>query len=175
MRSVNTTDRRVDLFFEVRDRPTVVREVVYKNAPFELKELESATGLRPGRRLDVGDNRNACVELTNFMKQQGYYFANATLEEGDKEVHERVVFNVVAGPQVRMRDIAFVGHGDWTSAEKLAEAIATKQPFSAHGATCFVRMPLMPTPKHWSACSTITGSWTPSRLRALLASRLPAG
>lgn len=112
------------------ETPSKVREVAYQGAGrFELAELEGASQVRPGRPLDLNANRLACGAIEDYLKDQGYHFAVVSLLEGDNEKDTRVVFDIDAGPQVRIGAIRFTGFGDWTSADKLAELIQTKQAF----------------------------------------------
>jgi outer membrane protein assembly factor BamA len=113
-----------------RKHRNTVREVVYQGAgQFDLRELDQITRLRPGMPLDPRANKTACEEIEGYLKERGYHFAAVSLLEGDDEKHERVVFDIDAGPQVRVRDVGFAGCSDWTSAAKLAEVIKTRQAF----------------------------------------------
>ncbi|HZZ79316.1 MAG TPA: outer membrane protein assembly factor BamA [Gemmataceae bacterium] len=132
-----TTDGRFNLYFEVQEHPSVVREVIYKHAKHvDLKELEGLTRVHPGMPLDRWANRTACFELQEHLKKQGYYFANVSLEEGYDENHTRVIFNITEGPKLRVSNVSFVGHSELATSARLNTQVETgKAWFGAFGGT----------------------------------------
>src|ERR1051325_3558370 len=116
VRTVPTTDGRVNVIFMAREFRSVVREVVFKHANhLDTKELQSMTRVQRGMPLNPTLNILARNEIADHLRKQGYYFANVSLEEGDKDGDERVVFNVTEGPKVRVRSIRFTGQQDLAS------------------------------------------------------------
>jgi outer membrane protein assembly complex protein YaeT len=126
-----TPDGRLNLYFEVLEHANVVREVIYKHAKHtDLKELEDLTRVHPGMPLDVYANRNACFELQDHLKKQGYFFANVRLEEGNDEHDDRVIFNITEGPVLRVSKVSFVGNHEFVSAARLNTQVETSKAFA---------------------------------------------
>lgn len=125
-----TQDGRVIVNFYVRERPNVVREIVYKHAKHvSAKDLDGIVKVRKGLPLDKTQNRLACYEIQDYLKKKGYYFANVTLEEGYEDSHTRVVFNITEGPIVRVRSINFTGQGELANAARLRTQTETSRAF----------------------------------------------
>ena len=126
VKTVPTPDGRINIYFEVREYRNVVREVIYKHAKHEdLKDLEEQTKVKPGMPLDVYLNKNACFELQDYLKKQGYFFANVRLEEGWDESHDRVVFNITEGPVLRVSKVSFVGQSELATSARLNTQVET--------------------------------------------------
>ncbi|MBI3407880.1 MAG: BamA/TamA family outer membrane protein [Planctomycetes bacterium] len=124
VREERTNDGRVIVYFHIDEHPNLVREIVYKNNNhISEKEIESITRLRKGMPLDPTLNRNACVEIEDYHKSNGRYFAKVTLEEGDKPGDSRVVFNITEGPIVKVRDIRFSGNKELATDARLRTQI----------------------------------------------------
>jgi outer membrane protein insertion porin family len=125
-----TGDGRVNVIFVVREFRHVVRDVIFKHAKhINVKDLESITRVRRGMPLDKDLNQITCYELQEHLRNQGYYFANVSLEEGQHESHDRVVFNITEGPKVRVRHINFVGQKELASEERLRTQIDSSRAF----------------------------------------------
>lgn len=130
VKTTPTPDGRLNLYFEVREYRNVVREVIYKHAKHEdLKDLEDQTKVKPGMPLDVWANKNACFELQEYLKKQGYYLANVALEEGWDESHDRVVFNITEGQVLRVSKVTFVGQSELATSARLDTQIETGKAF----------------------------------------------
>jgi outer membrane protein insertion porin family len=130
VRTVPTTDGRVNVIFLAREFRSVVREVVFKHAKHvDVKELEGMTRIQRGMPLNPTLNHIAQHEIAEHLRKQGYYFANVTLEEGFHESHERVVFNITEGPKVRVRTVSFVGQKELASEARLRTQIDTSRAF----------------------------------------------
>lgn len=119
-RDETTSDGRIILTYHVVEHPNVVRDIVYKHANhISEKDLESITRLRKGIPLNPTWNKQVCFEIQEHLKKQGRYFANVTLEEGDKPTDNRVVFNITEGPVVRVRSIQFTGNNELATNARL--------------------------------------------------------
>jgi outer membrane protein insertion porin family len=119
-RTEPTADGRVIVYFDVQEHPSVVREVIYKNARhLSDKELDNLTGIRKGAPLDKTVNQLACYKIQEYLQKKGRLLSNCTLEEGFDESHDRVVFNITEGPIVRVRSIDFTGNKELASAARL--------------------------------------------------------
>lgn len=125
-----TGDGRVNVIFVVREFRKVVREVVFKHAKHtDVKELQKMTRVQRGMPLDKGLNQLACYEIQEHLKQQGFYFANVSLEEGFDDSHDRVVFNITEGPKVRVRHVEFTGQNELATSARLRTQIETSRSF----------------------------------------------
>ncbi len=123
-------DGRVQVFFEVQEYPSLITEIIFKNAGhISDKDLEGMVRLRKGTPLDPTTNRNACFEIQDYLKKKGRYFASVVLEEGDKATDSRVIFNVTEGPIVRIRDIRFEGHHELAGDSRLRTQMDSERAF----------------------------------------------
>lgn len=131
VRTEPTPDGRVNVTFLIREFRSVVREVVFRHAKHVTpKDLEGVVPrIRRGMPLDPTMNKLACIEIQEHLKTQGYYFANATLEEGWHENHDRVVFNINEGHKVRVRNVNFIGQKELASEARLRTQIDTSRAF----------------------------------------------
>ncbi len=130
VRTDPTTDGRLNVIFVVREFRSVVRDIAFKHAKhITSKELEGMTRIRRGMPLDPALNQLACYEIQEHLRNQGYYFANVSLEEGFHESHERVVFNITEGPKVRVRSIHFVGQNELANEARLRTQIDSSRAF----------------------------------------------
>src|ERR1043165_2214842 len=95
VRTEPTTDGRVNVIFEVQEYKRVIGDVIYQhNKHVSTKELEGITRVRAGMPMNRDQIQLACHEIESHLKQQGYYFANVKLVEGNEAYHDRVVFNI---------------------------------------------------------------------------------
>ncbi len=130
VRTEKTTDGRVIVIFQVREHRGVVRDVIFKHAKHvDTKELANLTRVKRGMPLDKGLNQLACYTIQDHLQKQGYYFANVSLEEGQEDGHDRVVFNITEGPLVRVRNVEFTGHKELASAARLRTQTDTSRAF----------------------------------------------
>ena len=107
--------------FRIEEYPNVIEEVIFRNANhISQKELEKLTpNIKRGMPISPWANESACYRIQAYLKQDGRYWANVSLEEGDKLTDHRVVFNVTEGPHVRVRSTNFVGNDTLASGERL--------------------------------------------------------
>lgn len=117
------TPSGVVIYFVLQEYPNLVQEVIYKNANhISEKDLEGMSRIRKGMPLDPVTNKQACFEIQEYLKKKGRYFANVTLEEGDKKTDHRVVFNVSEGPVVFVGSLNFQGNS-FVTAQRLRTQI----------------------------------------------------
>ena len=108
----------------------VVREVIYKNAHhIAKKELDELSGIRPGAPLDLAANKTACFNIQDYLKKKGRYWAQVTLEKGDKAGDDQVIFDVTEGPIVRVRSTNFVGYQTQAELAELRKLIEMGRAF----------------------------------------------
>ncbi len=101
-------DGRAIVVIRVQEKPELTGVSVEGNFEFDTEELFDvlpAPG-QPIDRFEIDRGRDAILDL---YRDEGYYFAEVTIDEGLLE-RERVLRVVVSeGPQVRIRDISFEG------------------------------------------------------------------
>ncbi|MBI2805149.1 MAG: BamA/TamA family outer membrane protein [Planctomycetes bacterium] len=132
VKTVATSDGRVDVIFVVKEHRSVVREVIFKHARLgDIKEMKNLTRtrIRRGMPLNKELNQLACFEIQDYLKKQGHYFANVSLEEGQNDGDTRVVFNITEGPKVRVRSVEFTGQKELASSARLRTQIETSRSF----------------------------------------------
>ena len=121
-------DGRVNVYFDFQELPSVVQEVIYRNAGhIKPKDLEEMSRVRKGAPLDPTTNKNACNAIQDALKKQGRYFATVTLEEGGQPTDKRVIFNITEGPKVRVRHVNFTGHDELATSGRLRTQTDTKR------------------------------------------------
>ncbi len=124
-----TPDGKVIVHIIVEEHPTVVREVIFKNAHHaKPEELENLTGVRKGMPLNPSQNLRACYEIQDFYRKKGRLLCSVNLEEGRGPGDQRVVFNVCEGPIVKIRKIRFTGNDTLATQARLRTQIDSKQP-----------------------------------------------
>ncbi len=112
--------RRVKVVFHVDEYPNVVQEVIYRHAHHaKPEELEAITGIKRGLPLNPGTNLKACLNIVDYYKKEGRYFASCNLLEGGNPSDTRVVFDITEGPIVRIRHIWFTGNDTLASSARL--------------------------------------------------------
>src|SRR5262249_1400304 len=123
-------ESRLIIFFEISEFPTIVQEVIYKNAHhISVKDLEEMTRIRKGMPLDPTLNKKACYEIQDSLRKEGRFFATVNLEEGARPGDNRVVFNISEGPIVRVRAIDFTGQEALATAARLRTQVDSSRPF----------------------------------------------
>jgi outer membrane protein assembly complex protein YaeT len=114
----------VVVHFHLEEHPSVVREVLYRNAHHVRPEvLDKITGIRRGMPLNPAQNRRACFEIQEHYRREGRLLASVELVEGGDPADTRVVFNITEGPVVRIRNIRFTGNSTLASSARLRTQI----------------------------------------------------
>jgi outer membrane protein assembly complex protein YaeT len=110
VRKVERPGNKVIVQFYCTEYPSVIQEVIYKNA-HHLKpdELEALTGLKKGAPLIPAQNQQARIAIQNRYIEDGRLFTSVILEEGGRPGDRRVVFNVSESPIVRVHGIHYTG------------------------------------------------------------------
>jgi outer membrane protein assembly complex protein YaeT len=123
---VRTGPNSVKITFIVEEFPSLVREVIYKNAHHASNDdLDGVTNIRRGLPLNPTANQGACRNIVEYYKNEGRFFASCYLEEGGTPGDSRVVFNITEGPIVRVRNINFTGNDTLASSARLRTQIDT--------------------------------------------------
>jgi outer membrane protein assembly complex protein YaeT len=119
----------VKLNFVCVEYPSVVREIVYKNAKhLKPDELDNLTRLRKGMPLNPALNRQGVQAILQRYKENGRLFASVVLEEGGQPGDTRVVYNITEGPVVKVWSVSCVGE-TFVGQQRLKTQIDTSRPF----------------------------------------------
>ena len=108
------TDSGSVLIFRVHERP-IVRRVEFRGVPetslnfnaIKTKHLESWTGLKVGSPFDHLANREAVKRIEQEYKEKGHYHVKVQLLKGGEPSDREVIFQIDAGPKVRVQDRTF--------------------------------------------------------------------
>ena len=121
-------DGQVQVFVKVRELATAVKEVKFLgNQHYSESELLELIQVKRGQPLNPPMNQLAAQTILSKMREDGRAYAAVELMEGTKVGDERVVFNVVEGPVVRVRGVDFRGNKT-ASSGRLATQILTSGP-----------------------------------------------
>ena len=104
------TDKGTVLVFHVIERP-IILEVQYLGAEFfKEKDLAKVTGLRPGKPMDPGFNKEMARRIESKYREKAFPFASVELAEGGVRGDTRVVMKITEGPRTAIDKIAFEGN-----------------------------------------------------------------
>jgi len=99
------------LYVLVSEVPGIVQSIEYNGGNHAKKDdLELATGVKRGSPMNPFMNQLACQSIERYYHDKGRAFAQCSLREGSQASDERVVFDIIEGPVVRVSGIDFVGN-----------------------------------------------------------------
>jgi outer membrane protein insertion porin family len=102
-----------------------IRGIRYKgNTNIQTKDLEDIAALRTGESIDPFRINLAKTQIEKLYHDRNYPFAHVEISGEDLARTGEVVFNIVEGPLVRVRKVAFIGN-DHFSAWRLKDQIKT--------------------------------------------------
>ncbi|MBY0460860.1 MAG: hypothetical protein K2V38_26370, partial [Gemmataceae bacterium] len=127
--TTNETDGRITVTVVVSELPSTIQDIVYRGAQHISGDtLRTLTGLRRGDAMNPYANETARAAILRKYQEDGRYYATVELAEGGKPTDSRVVFDIVEGPEVKVRDVEFVGNFGATSG-RLKTQLVTKRQF----------------------------------------------
>ena len=104
-------DGQVTVFVHVKELVNTIQEIHYVGAQhLSDDKLHELTQLRRGSPMNPTMNQLAAQAIRNKLIEGGRYYASVQLAEGTKISDQRVVFQIVEGPVVRVRRVDFVGN-----------------------------------------------------------------
>lgn len=119
-------DGRLIVYFNFRDFPSVVEEVVYQGAKhLSQDDLDKLTNLRKGMPLNPTANKLGCQAIVRKLNEQGRPFASCDLLSGSQAGDTKVVFNITEGPKMGVRGVSFSGN-KFASSGRLVTLINSK-------------------------------------------------
>jgi len=102
-------DRGVVVVFDVQEQRSVNRITFRGNRGVEDSALRNAVDLRPGEAIDPFRLRLAESAIETLYRERSYPFARVSIARGPLEERGDLVFEIVEGPNVRVREVDFVG------------------------------------------------------------------
>jgi outer membrane protein insertion porin family len=129
---IDETPDGLVLVFVVKERPIVQRVVFRGNKKIKLKYLEAWTGLKAGSPFDYVANQEAVRRIEQEYRDKGYYFVKVTLTKGSQPGDREVVFDIVEGPKVQVKERNFQGNQFWSDA-MLRKNLISKEAFLLWG------------------------------------------
>lgn len=106
-----TQDNKIIVYFQLKELPGVVREILYLGANHLKKDdLEATTGLKVGVPLNPWATQRARQAILAKYQEKGRLSASVDILEGDKVGDTRIVFSITEGPVAKVGAIDFVGN-----------------------------------------------------------------
>jgi len=106
----NESGSKVNVYFLIRDFPSVVQSVEYRGAKhLKDEELNTLTMISRGKPLSPVANKLACQAIMRRYQEMGRPFASCELLKGHEPGDTEVIFNITEGPIVRVNGVAFEG------------------------------------------------------------------
>ncbi|MEZ6143674.1 MAG: outer membrane protein assembly factor BamA [Zavarzinella sp.] len=107
-RTVELPDQRIQVILYVKELPNMITDIKYLGADhLSVKELDELTGLRRGMAMSPQRNDQARLNILRKYQEKGRYHASVTLREGNRVTDQRVVFDIVEGPKIKIREVDF--------------------------------------------------------------------
>ena len=91
-------------------------------------ELQNLCGVRRGEPMNPLANELGRVAIQRRYQEDGRYYASVELVEGSKPTDQRVIYNVVEGPKVKVAGVDFRGV-ERASTARLRTQLMTKREF----------------------------------------------
>ncbi|MGB7158872.1 MAG: BamA/TamA family outer membrane protein [Tepidisphaeraceae bacterium] len=122
---VDPTATGVIVRFQVSEQKQVKDIRYLGNTKVETEALKQVVDLKVGQSIDAFRISMARRAIEDLYKDKNYPFANVTVDQDALTRDGVVIFNVVEGPNVRVRRVAFVGNRSVTS-DRLKSVAQTK-------------------------------------------------
>ncbi len=103
-----------------------IRRIAYRgNAEIDTLTIQSAVDVKEGESIDRFRLAIAKQAIENLYKEKNYPFAHVEIDAAALAQRGELIFSIVEGPNVRVRNIDFVGAKSFTES-KLKSQIETK-------------------------------------------------
>lgn len=106
---VEPTERGVVVVFQVTEQRQITEIAIRGNLAIDTQTLLSATNLNVGDAIDRFRISQAQQSIQRLYQSRNYPFAHVEVEPEPLSAEGRLIFNVVEGPNVRVRNIVFRG------------------------------------------------------------------
>lgn len=118
-------DGQVVVTFRIQEKAVLSQVQFEGNAQVSTKDLLAASGLTPGQPADIFTLRQAIDQIQQHYHEQGYYYAQVSLDEEKLQTQGIAQFRIVEGPRVKTRRIEFEGNKSFP-ASRLVGTLETK-------------------------------------------------
>ncbi len=123
-----SNEGKVTVYVQVVELNNVVREVKFIGAQHLGNDtLLQLTGIRKGSALNPAFNEAAAQIIENKLREDGRAYATCRVVEGMKLEDQRVVFNIVEGPKVKVSRVSIRGCRQ-TSSGRVATQLTISAP-----------------------------------------------
>ncbi|HEX4124013.1 MAG TPA: POTRA domain-containing protein [Tepidisphaeraceae bacterium] len=128
VRAEPTNDGKVIVIFDLTEQKLIRGIQYHGNVHVNSTELADASDLRAGQAIDPFRISIAKTAIENLYRDKNYPFAHVDVPTGPLEQNGVLIFDVVEGPRVTIRKVAFRGNYSF-SADKLKDQIHTSSWF----------------------------------------------
>ncbi|HMQ16456.1 MAG TPA: POTRA domain-containing protein, partial [Phycisphaerae bacterium] len=107
--SARVEDGQVIVTFAMQEKPEIASIELEGNKAFSRSDLFKEVTVTPQTPIDRYEINRSVDNLVQKYRQNGYYYAQVTLDETALTAERRVVFRITEGPRVRVRRIELEG------------------------------------------------------------------
>jgi len=104
------TDKGVIVTFKVAERPIIEKLQILGNKQFPTDELLQVIPLGQGDPINSAGIETAKQAIVNKYHEDGFHFAQATVDKDALQKKHEVIFNIVEGPQTIITKVKFEGN-----------------------------------------------------------------
>jgi outer membrane protein insertion porin family len=126
--NVEPRDGSVAVIYVLEEAPIIAAVQVVGNKAISDQEILAATNILEGVPRDDYLIENATRRIEAIYRERGYYLTTVTIDESELQETGILLFLVVEGPRVRIKEIDFRGNRAF-SARQLQGEIETKKAF----------------------------------------------
>jgi outer membrane protein insertion porin family len=120
-----TTTGGVIVVFIVTEERLIKSIVIRGNVAIDTKTLSDSISMHPGEASDQFRLALATQSVVNLYKDKNYPYAHVIIDDEALRTKGDLIFNIVEGPKVRVRKVAFVGARSFTQ-DRLHDVVKTK-------------------------------------------------
>ncbi len=132
--TTNETDGRITVTIFVTELSSTIQEIVYRGAQhLSPSDLRTLTGLRKGDPMNPLANEVGRSSILRRYQDDGRYYADVKLIEGNKPTDSRVVYDIVEGPVVKVAAVEFVGNSGAMTGRLKTQLVTKKEFIGAFG------------------------------------------
>ncbi|CAN5643274.1 outer membrane protein assembly factor BamA [soil metagenome] len=115
----------VIVIFTVSEQKQIGEIIIQGNANIDEFTVRQAIDVKPGEAIDRFRISLSKQAIENLYKDKNYPFAHVNIDQDRLARTGQLVFNVVEGPNVRVRKVEFIGNNSF-STDRLKDQIQTR-------------------------------------------------
>ncbi len=132
--TLNEANGSITVVVKVTELATSIQEIVYHGAQhLSPSDLRTITGLRKGDAMNPLANEVGRAAILRRYQDDGRYYADVKLIEGNKPTDTRVVYDIVEGPVVKVANVEFVGNSGAMTGRLKTQLVTKKEFIGAFG------------------------------------------